>query len=184
MPYWKAAQRYCFNLPGETVAFTFYTSPNYANGGAVTATFYVYAAPTFKPPSFTSLTATPNVLWPPNNKMVPVLVTAMSIGIPVPTCQISSVIGNEATNSPGETEWVITGPLALNLLAQRAGSGNGRVYTITVTCTNSVGNVSQAVTVTVPHDQGKHAGGPVILDQASFVTDRAWASVRSPVDRL
>jgi hypothetical protein len=100
-----------------------------------------------------SVTASPNVLWPPNKKMVSVSL-AVSLSGSLAVCQISAVSSNEPM--AGETEWVVTGPLTLTLMADRAGSGKGRVYTITVTCTNSA-NVSgsQTVTVSVPHDQGK-----------------------------
>ncbi len=41
----------------------------------------------------------------------------------------------------------------VQLRAERAGTGNSRVYTITITCTNSAGQASsQTVTVAVPHD--------------------------------
>jgi hypothetical protein len=107
------------------------------------------------PPSITSLSASPNVLWPPNHKMVSVSLNVAATGAPTPTCQISSVTSNEGSTSLDDIAWVVTGPLTVNLLAQRAGSGDGRVYTVTVTCTNSAGSAAQAVMVNVPHDQGR-----------------------------
>ena len=108
------------------------------------------------PPSIASLTATPNVLWPPNHKMVTVslAVTASDPSGVAPTCSIAGVSSNEPT-SPGKMDWTITGPLTVQLRAERNGSGSERVYTITVSCTN-VANFrsSKTVTVTVPHDQG------------------------------
>jgi hypothetical protein len=97
------------------------------------------------------LTATPNVLSPPNHRLVPitVIVTAMNSCDPLPTSQIVSVTCNEST-SPGDIQ--ITGDLTLNLAATRTGYGNGRVYTITVRSTDQLGNSSTGtVTVTVPH---------------------------------
>jgi hypothetical protein len=108
------------------------------------------------PPSITSLTATPDVLWPPNRKMVPVSLAVSATGSPTPVCQISSVSSNEPIVVPGETDWAVTGPLALDLRAERLGSGDGRVYVITVTCTNTLNpSASQTVAVSVPHDQGQ-----------------------------
>lgn len=53
-------------------------------------------------------------------------------------------------------DWVITGPLTVDLRAERSGKGSGRVYTITVECSDASGNTAtKTVTVTVPHDQGK-----------------------------
>jgi len=105
-------------------------------------------------PTITSVTATPNVLWPANNNMVPV---ALAVEVsdnsdPAPVCQITDVTSNE----PAESAWQITGPLTLDLRAQRFGMGTARIYTITVSCTNSSQLSSSAtVTVSVPHDQRK-----------------------------
>ena len=57
--------------------------------------------------------------------------------------------GNTAPDSQ------ITGNLTLNVRAERAGTGNGRVYTLVVTCTDASGNAMQkTVFVRVPHDPG------------------------------
>lgn len=104
-------------------------------------------------PTITSVTATPNVLWPANDKMVPV---SLTVGVtdnsdPAPVCQLTDVTSNEAAAEP---DWQSTGPLTLDLRAQRFGMGTGRIYTITVSCTNSSQLSSSAtVTVSVPHDQ-------------------------------
>jgi HYR domain len=116
------------------------------------------------PPSISSVTATPNSLWPPDKTMVPVTigvsVTDVCSSNPAGRCQIISVSSNEPD---GTTQWQITGPLTLNLKADRFGThvpgtppgSGGRIYTITVRCTDGSGNAStKTVTVTVPHDQG------------------------------
>jgi hypothetical protein len=94
------------------------------------------------------------MLWPPNHKMVDVALDVVAVGDPSPTCLISSITSNESSISPGQKDWVVTGPLAVDLRAERAGSNGGRMYTITVTCTNSINSAHGAVTVRVPHDQG------------------------------
>ena len=49
----------------------------------------------------------------------------------------------------------------LLLRAERAGPGNGRVYTITVDSTDRAGNsTTSSVAVSVPHDQGRASGEP------------------------
>jgi len=103
----------------------------------------------------TSLAASPNLLWPPNHKVVPVALSATtSGGCGRVSCQIVGVSSNEPASADGD--WQITGPLTLLLRAERLGAGDGRVYTITVQCTDEKGNTaSRTVTVTVPHDQGK-----------------------------
>ncbi len=110
--------------------------------------------PAAAPPTITGLTATPDVLWPPNHQMVPVTlaVEVSDNSDPAPVCQITDVTSNETLATP---EWLITGPLTLTLRADRFGSGTGRIYTIAVTCTNSSQlSASETVTVRVAHDQG------------------------------
>jgi hypothetical protein len=110
---------------------------------------------------FARLTAAPNTLWPPNHKMEPVTLTTVVSGICAAStsCRITSVTSNEPINGPGDgntdPDWVITGPLTLQLRAERSGNNrSGRIYTITVECRDSFGNVSRKdVTVIVPHDQ-------------------------------
>lgn len=101
------------------------------------------------PPTITSISASPNVISSPNKKMVPVTVSVSATDIcdPNPTCKIISVTSNE----PGPGQSQITGDLTVNLRADRDSHGNGRIYTITVECTDTSNNSStQTVTVTVP----------------------------------
>ena len=113
------------------------------------------------PPVITSVTASPNRLWPPNHKMVPVTVTVSATDICSRTvdCEISSVSSNEPVNGQGDgnttPDWAITGKLTVDLRAERSGKGSGRVYTITVRCIDAAGNsATKSVNVTVPHDRG------------------------------
>jgi parallel beta-helix repeat protein len=109
--------------------------------------------PAVVPPTISGVTATPNVLWPPNGRLTSVTigVTVADDSDPAPACQISGVTGNEPLDASDST---LTGPLSLDLRADRNGRGAGRVYSITVTCTNtSLLSASQLVTVVVPHDQ-------------------------------
>lgn len=116
------------------------------------------------PPTITSVLASPNVLWPPNHKMVSVRVGVSVTDICDPNisseCKIIAVSSNEPVNGTGDgataPDWQIIGNLTVNLRAERSGTGNGRVYTLTVQCTDASGNSStKPVTVTVPHDRGK-----------------------------
>jgi hypothetical protein len=105
------------------------------------------------------VTANPNVLWPPNHKMVPVSVSISDNCISASACQIISVNSNEPINGIGDgntiPDWQITGDLTLDLRAERSGGGSGRVYTLEVECTDAGGGSStETVTVAVPHDQG------------------------------
>jgi YD repeat-containing protein len=132
------------------------------NGNKTTQTQTVTVADT-EAPEIKSVTAVPNVLWPPDHKMVAVTVeaTADDNCDESPECMIVSVNSNQDVNGLGdgntEPDWSITGGLAVDLRAERSGKGNGdRVYTITVECVDNVGNSSSStVDVTVPHDKGK-----------------------------
>ncbi len=108
-----------------------------------------------QPPVIQSLAAAPNVLWPPNNKMVPVTVSvAATDNCGVDSAKIVSVTSNEPDGT--SPEWQITGDLTLQLRAQRNGHGSGRTYTITVEVGDTSGNTTrQSVVVVVPHSQGK-----------------------------
>ena len=113
------------------------------------------------PPTITSISVSPSVLWPPNHKMVPVNVTATaSDNCAVKKCNIISVTSNEPVKGLGDgdtaPDWNISGNVTVDLRAERSGPGSSRVYTITVECADSAGNSSTGtVGVTVPHDQGK-----------------------------
>ena len=111
-------------------------------------------------PVIDELSANPDTLWPPNHKMRSVIVTVdVSDACDAnPTCQIVSVSSNEPIDGQGDgntsPDWTITGDLTVDLRAERSGGGAGRVYTITIKCTDSSGNFSTTtVTVSVPHDQ-------------------------------
>ena len=116
-------------------------------------------------PTITVVTATPNVLWPPSHRLVPVQIGVMATDVcdGTPTCVISDVISNEADNGMGDgntvPDWVPMGDLAVALRAERSGGGSGRVYTVEVTCTDDhMNSAMSSVEVTVPHSQGKGKG--------------------------
>jgi hypothetical protein len=108
-------------------------------------------------PRLDTITATPNLLEPPNHTMVPVTVTVTVTDScdSQPICQLTTVSSNEPENGHGDgnttPDAMITGPLTVNLRAERAGGGSGRVYTLTVACRDAAGNETQGTTtVTVP----------------------------------
>ena len=104
-------------------------------------------------PTISAVTATPDVLWPPNGQMIPVTVAVtVSDDIdPTPACRITNVTSNDSSAS---SNWTVSAPLSLELRADRNGLGGARVYSITVTCTNaSMLNATALVTVVVPHDR-------------------------------
>jgi hypothetical protein len=106
------------------------------------------------PPPRPVMWVNPSVLWPANHKMIDVTLNYDATdNCEQPACQINSVTSNEPISS---ADYAIMDAHHVRLRAERLGSGSGRIYTITVTCTDVSDNSSnQLVTVIVPHDQGK-----------------------------
>lgn len=124
---------------------------NTANGS-----FYVNVVDS-TPPHIDSVTADPSILTPPNHKLVDVTVTAEASDTndPMPQCRIALVTANEPIQGPGsgstDYDWRITGPLTLELRAERSGSGTDRIYTVEVSCSDESGNeAAGSVRVLVP----------------------------------
>jgi hypothetical protein len=77
-----------------------------------------------------------------------------------PVCHVTEVSSNEPINGLGDgdtaPDWIVPGGLTVNLRAERAGGGNGRIYTLTVACQDNAGNIAtKAMTVSVPKSQGQ-----------------------------
>lgn len=125
------------------------------SGGGVAEFAFSISAADVSPPRILGVEATPNVLWPPNNRMVSISVSVDTIDDfdPSPIVHIVGVWCNEPSGR-FEPDWEVTGPLSLNLRAERFGRNRGRVYTIMVECEDSSGNTAHAsVDVIVPHDR-------------------------------
>jgi uncharacterized repeat protein (TIGR01451 family) len=110
------------------------------------------------PPVISGLTVTPTVFWPPNHKMVDASlayqITDNCDASIIPTLAIAS---SEQANGTGDgnstTDFLVVSPTSVQVRAERAGNGGDRVYTITLTATDSQGYSSHgSVTVTVPHN--------------------------------
>jgi len=114
-----------------------------------------------------SLTPEANIymLWPQNHKMVNIAIAANEIdnsGLPITLN--AAVTSNEHIEGldigdigPDWTEPVIdqtSGMIYLQLGAERSGRGTGRIYTVTITAMDLLGNISTAkVNILVPHDK-------------------------------
>ncbi len=111
------------------------------------------------PPLIIHLSAAPNVLWPPNQKMVRVTVNAVVSDDcdTAPTYRIAAVTSTERVRGLGHgdigPDWQIVEDHAVCLRAERYGKGTGRMYTLTLLAVDASGNESTAtVCVAVPHD--------------------------------
>lgn len=112
-------------------------------------------------PVINQVSVTPSVLWPPNHKMNNVTVNYSAwdnCGNYNTTLSVSS---NEPVNGTGDgdtaPDWIIVDNHHLQLRAERAGAGKGRIYTISITATDASGNTSvQQCKVTVPQNGTKN----------------------------
>jgi hypothetical protein len=122
--------------------------------------FQTLVEPLCAPPVISGAAASPSTLWPPNHKMTDVTVDyRVASSCPI-SCTLN-VASNEVPNGIGDgnttPDWIVIDPNHVRLRSERAGPGSGRIYSITIVCTNSAGQSSDhALAVTVPHDQGKH----------------------------
>ncbi len=107
------------------------------------------------PPTIVALAPSVPVIWPSDHKMVAVTIDDLVIDDtdPNPAVFIANVTCSAPNFSPDDVE--ITGPLTLNLRADKSGNDD-RVYVITIEALDSSGNASFATTqVTVGHQGGK-----------------------------
>ena len=103
-----------------------------------------------------------DTLWPPNHKYVTVrahvkVVDNLDLN---PTVTLVSVTSNEPDNGLGDgdkaDDIIIKSDFVFRLRAERSGTGDGRVYTITYEAMDACGNSTLATaTVTVPKSKGK-----------------------------
>jgi hypothetical protein len=109
------------------------------------------------PPAITGASASPSSLSPANHKMVNVTINySVSDNCDASPACVLSVTSNEPVNGTGggdtSPDWEVIDAHHVRLRAERAGGGSGRVYSITITCTDESANTtSRSVTVTVPH---------------------------------
>ena len=68
-----------------------------------------------------------------------------------PVTRVRHCIAHVHEHHPDADLCVITGDLTLKLRAERLNKGTGRIYTITIVCTDAAGNeATKTVTVSVP----------------------------------
>jgi PKD repeat protein len=113
-----------------------------------------------KPPML-SVSLSPNVLWPPNNKLVQITaqIQASDVCDANPTVQLVSITSNGSDS--GDIQAVGGGPIAFGtdvrsflLRAARSAQGHDRIYTVTYQAKDASGNTTVAsaqVRVGNPH---------------------------------
>ena len=104
------------------------------------------------PLQITDVLLSKDVLWPPNHKLTDMTVDYSTTNTCGPVMCTLSVVSNEPVSGAGD--WEIVDEHHVRLRAERAGNGSGRVYTVTITCSDRGGSpASKSVTVTVPKNQ-------------------------------
>jgi len=100
-----------------------------------------------------------DTLWPVNHKFVTVQASVIAADNfdPAPAISLVSVTSNEPDDGLGDgdtpNDIVIIDDFTFELRAERSGTGNDRVYTITYQVTDACGNSTlTSVSVTVPHN--------------------------------
>lgn len=130
-------------------------------GGATTMCSFPITIQDVQVPVITGTSVSPASLWPPSHKYEDVTVSYSTADNCSAAAAIScalSVASNEPVNGSGDgdtaPDWVVVDDHHVQLRSERSGGGSGRIYTITITCTDQAGrSASQPVTVTVPHSQ-------------------------------
>lgn len=149
-----------FGLGDTLVTFT----ATDASGNSALCAAKVTVADT-QPPTI-SASVSPDLLWPPNHKLVNITaaVEVADVCNPSPTFVLTSIASSEPDNGlgDGDTTGDIQGvafgtpDTAFQLRAERSGRGPGRLYTILYTASDGSGNTAPASDVVlVPHNGGK-----------------------------
>lgn len=139
----------------ETVQFTVTAGAGYLVGSPSSATGTITNTPDPTPPVISGVSASPSTLSPPNHQMVDVTINYTATdNCGSANCVISNITSNQAVNGTGDgdtaPDWEFVDEHHVRLRSERA-NGVTRVYTITITCTDVVGNISTTqVQVTVP----------------------------------
>ncbi len=118
-----------------------------------------------EPPTIQCVTPSKRCLWPPNHKMVTVTFKTSATdnsGQPV-SAEVVSVTSDDASGSTGSSpsarDYAITGPLTVQLRAERSGRDphRDRTYRIVIAVRDAAGNIATETTsVHVPHDQSRY----------------------------
>jgi uncharacterized repeat protein (TIGR01451 family) len=132
------------------------STPDAAPDNNSTAAQFTVANPA---PVISSTSVDKPELWPPNHQMVAVRVNYGVADNCGPLTNKLSVTSNEPVEGDGDgntsPDWEVLDAHNVRLRAERSGGGSGRVYTITITSTDSAGqSSSRAVTVRVPKSWG------------------------------
>jgi len=152
------------------------------DGSTATCSFTVTVNDT-EFPVVSNPVANPNTLWPPDHRMANVAINYTATdNCPGLNC-VLTVASNEPINGLGDgdtaPDWQVVDAHTVILRAERSAKGTGRIYTITLTCTDASNNVTtKTTTVVVPHDM---KNGLVPFVSKTVITTNVNAASRSVV---
>lgn len=139
-----------------TVTFTYQANDGEFDSNVATVTIIV--TPVNDAPECGTPTTTP-FIWPPNHKMVSInaAMSATDIDGDTITTTVSSIFQDEPTNGLGDGDTSPDATLSpAQVRAERSGTGDGRVYAVTLTADDGNGGTcSGLVKIFVPHDMKK-----------------------------
>ena len=155
--------RWTFDSSGTAIPNGFISTPN----AVVDVQFP--AAPANRPPDCSGVTLDRTRLWPPNHRYVKITATGATDpdSGDAATLVIDAISQDEPVNGMGDGNTAPDAMLATPpadhawVRAERSATGDGRVYRLHYTATDSHGATCQgSATVSVPHDKGKRAIAP------------------------
>ncbi|MEO8763670.1 MAG: choice-of-anchor tandem repeat GloVer-containing protein [Ginsengibacter sp.] len=124
-------------------------------------------------PIITPVLPYPAILWPADHTMRNVSINYFAWDHCGTASCVLDVKSDEPVSGTGpgdkSPDWVIVDNHHVKLRAERSGNGNGRVYTVTVTCSDASGNTTARKTrIFVPHHTyGYYSKGPYDFGQDS-----------------
>jgi hypothetical protein len=131
-------------------------------------------------PAINNISANPYILWPPNHQMKDVTVNYNSTdNCGVVNCRLE-VTSSEPINGTGDgdtaPDWLVIDDHHVKLRAERAANGDGRIYTITIICSDGQGNETrQTTTVIVAHNiTAPHSGNSFIVGSTVAFSGEFW----------
>lgn len=160
----------CADADGTVIETNEVNNCSFSEMSVIRQTF-VAIERTNQPPDCSQVHADPSVLWPPNHKLVPIQILGVTDpeGDPI-SITVTGITQDEPTNGLGDGD---SGPDGFGVgtgqpqvRAERAGTGNGRVYVISFRAEDGQGgSCTGLVKVSVPHDKGK---GEAVDDGQSY----------------
>ncbi len=148
-----------------------------------------------------------DLLWPPNHRLLPLTaaVAAEDVCDTSPGILLESVGSDEPDDAPGIGDGETTSDiqdaslgepdLEISLRAERAGTGDGRVYSVRYRATDRAGNAAMnTALVTVPHDQAgstepllislRPTGPGTVIEWSAVIGAIDYTVVRGTVEAL